>query len=41
MTDRPSATLIFIIFVVIVAIFLAGCVWRMSHVTRDRNPRRD
>jgi hypothetical protein len=39
MIDDP--TLIRIILVLIVGIFLAGCVWRMSHVERDRNPSRD
>ena len=33
--------LLWILLMIVIGIFLGGCVWRMSHVNRDRNPRRD
>jgi hypothetical protein len=36
-----SPTLILIAVVLIFGIFLGGGVWRLSHLERDRNPRRD
>jgi hypothetical protein len=43
MTYLDSLPLEWILILLVIAVFLGGCVWRMSYGARDnrRNPRRD